>query len=205
MLDTGSQHTYVTEAVQNQLSLRAGGERIMSIVTFGSSEVRRCTCKNMTIALRCKDDSIVQLTVFAVPMICQPIASSSVFNHLDRFPHLDGLELAEDASANSPLDVGLLIGSDYYWEFLTGRIRRGEEGPVAIETKVGWVLSGPLPNHRKKFSSSGLMTYTLQVDTYPPKGQTLDNKLQSFWELESFGIPPSDRTMYDEFCEKVSF
>ena len=29
--------------------------------------------------------------------------------------------------------------------------------------------------------------------------------LKSFWELESFGIPPSDKTVYDDFCEKVKF
>ena len=30
-------------------------------------------------------------------------------------------------------------------EIVTGRICRGRSGPIAIETKLGWVLSGPVP------------------------------------------------------------
>ncbi len=43
------------------------------------------------------------------------------------------------------MEVDLLVGSDYYWELATGRICRGNDGPVAVETKLGWVLSGPVP------------------------------------------------------------
>ena len=47
-------------------------------------------------------------------------------------------------SQNVGMDVDLLIGSDFYWNFLAGEIRRGEVGSVAMKTKVGWVLSGPV-------------------------------------------------------------
>ena len=40
-----------------------------------------------------------------------------------------------------PIDI--LIGSDYYWQLVTGSICRGTSGPVAVHTKLGWVLSGP--------------------------------------------------------------
>ena len=40
-------------------------------------------------------------------------------------------------------ELHLLIGSDFYWSMVTGVIRRGRSGPTAIQTKVGWVLSGP--------------------------------------------------------------
>ena len=202
VLDTGSQHTYVTDTVRRELGLTTGGERNLSIVTFGSSEAKRRVCKYMTIALQCKDGSSRQLTVFSVPMICQPLAPSSMSEHLHRFPHLTGLELADDLSSDSPHEVGLLIGSDHYWEFLTGRIHRGEEGPVAVETRLGWVLSGPILNPSP---SMGLMTYSLRIDTMIPESQTLDDTLQSFWELESFGVPTTDKTAYDEFCEKITF
>ena len=39
----------------------------------------------------------------------------------------------------------MLIGADYYRNFFTGEIRKGRSpGPVALNTKLGWVLSGPL-------------------------------------------------------------
>ena len=176
----------------------------MLIVTFGSSEAKRQVCNYMRVGLRCRDDSMIHLTVFSVPTICQLIAPRFVAD-CHRFPHLAGLELADDVCTDSPLEIALLIGSDHYWEFLTGRIRRGEEGPVAIETRLGWVLSGPVSSGEEDSTSSGLMTYTLHVGAEFQETQKLDGTTKSFWELESFGIQPSDKTVYDNFCEKIKF
>ena len=44
--------------------------------------------------------------------------------------------------ADSDVDVDTLIGADYFWSIVTGVVRSGKEGPVAMETKLGWVLSG---------------------------------------------------------------
>lgn len=42
----------------------------------------------------------------------------------------------------------MLIGADYLWSFQEGRTIRGEPNePVAIESHLGWVLSGPLRGH----------------------------------------------------------
>ena len=46
---------------------------------------------------------------------------------------------------------------------------------------------------------------TLQVSTQNQETQKLDDTLRSFWELESFGILPSDKTIYDDFCVKIKF
>lgn len=105
----------------------------MSIVTFGSSEAKRQVCNYMRVGLRCRDDSMIHLTVFSVSTICQPITPCSVADYRDRLPYLAGLELADNMCTGSPLEIALLIGSDHYWEFLSGKIRRGE-GPVSIET-----------------------------------------------------------------------
>ena len=58
------------------------------------------------------------------------------------YTHLAGLDLA-DLSPDETLQVDMLIGSDFYWDFITGRTIRGRSGPVAVETTLGWVLSGP--------------------------------------------------------------
>ena len=43
------------------------------------------------------------------------------------------------------------------------------------------------------------MTHTLQVSSQHPEEHTLNETLKSFWELESFGIPATDPSLYDEF------
>ena len=55
------------------------------------------------------------------------------------------LNLADSDDSCSQVDVDILIGVDQYWQLTTGKTRRGSEGPVAVETELGWVLSGPAP------------------------------------------------------------
>jgi len=53
------------------------------------------------------------------------------------------IQLADcSGSARSTIDV--LIGSDFYWQLIGSEIRQGKQGPVAINSKVGSLLSGPL-------------------------------------------------------------
>ena len=41
--------------------------------------------------------------------------------------------------------IDVLIGADYLWNFQKGCTIRGKpDEPVAVETELGWVLSGPM-------------------------------------------------------------
>ena len=60
------------------------------------------------------------------------------------FSQIRNLTLADENSLKSS-DIDHLIGSDYYWHFMKNRIiRRNADEPVALETKLGYVLSGKL-------------------------------------------------------------
>ena len=98
-----------------------------------------------------------------------------------------------------------MVESDLYWDLITGKTCRGASGPVAIDTRLGWVLSGPTTSPIKEQTSAGLVTHTLRVDGLQQDMVTLDGRLKSFWELESFGVPDSDRSVYDMFQETVQF
>ena len=39
--------------------------------------------------------------------------------------------------------IEVLIASDYYWQLVSGRVIRGDDGPVALHTMLGCVLTGP--------------------------------------------------------------
>ena len=44
----------------------------------------------------------------------------------------------------APLDVDILIANDYYAVQITGDfIKMSQRGLVAMNTKIGWLLSGP--------------------------------------------------------------
>ena len=58
------------------------------------------------------------------------------------YQHLQDLDLADFASEDRQ-NIDVLIGSDHYWDFITGEVIRGETGPLAMASKFGWILSGP--------------------------------------------------------------
>ena len=90
------------------------------------------------------------------------------------------------------MEVYVLIGADYYWHFLTGAIKRGESDPTALQTKVGWALSGPV--HGGSALNSMQVNFTnihaLRVDTHnqfmdeSSENRALERKLAEFWDLE---------------------
>ncbi len=61
--------------------------------------------------------------------------------------------------------------------------------PIAIHTRLGWVLSGPMSSLDRPHPSVNLVTtHTLRVEFVPQDIGGLDDKLRAFWELESLGI-----------------
>ena len=101
------------------------------------------------------------------------------------------------------LKVDVLIGSQHYWDFVTGRIIREQSGPVAIETTLEWILSGPaeLPGQQRS-TVSLITTHTLWVEGVTNK--ELDTALRSFWELKSLGIQmPTKDPVSDQFASTI--
>jgi len=84
-------------------------------------------------------------------------------------------------------EIGLLIGADYLWEFQTGKTKRGKPGdPVAIETRLGWVLSGPLKCSDKQDVEG--IACTVKADCVT----SIEGELSRLWDFETLGIKPDD-------------
>ncbi len=97
----------------------------------------------------------------------------------DTLGYLSDLDLADITTNKDALEVDILIGSDYYWRFATGRVLRGRAGPTAVHTRLGWVLSGPLPGTGQRETATTLTTSThaLRVDEEATHNQ------KKFWDL----------------------
>ena len=48
-----------------------------------------------------------------------------------------------------------------------GQVIRGDSGPTAIHTKVGWILSGPANHLEVAVNLALASTYTLKIDVHP--------------------------------------
>ena len=146
------------------------------------------------------------LTLYVMPTICEPLVGQPISVCVKEYPHLMGLELADSVEPGSSMPIDVLIGSDYYWQLVTGSICRGVYGPIAVHTKLGWVLSGPSSRATTEQCAMNLsITHVLHAETHPMDTCTLDNQLRSFWELEALGIQDEEKTLYDDFVGNVKF
>ena len=102
------------------------------------------------------------------------------------YPHLKGLPLADFQTESSVLDVDILVGLDSYWLFMTGGcIKADSGGPVALESRLGWVLSGELQNCKETSSTAANFA---QTHVLFAQEQNLIDQISKFWSLESIGI-----------------
>ena len=83
------------------------------------------------------------LSVLIVPTIPSPL-QNAVQSQLTQLPYLQGLTLAHPVTSENEFELSLLIGANHYWDVIEDHIIRGN-GPTAMKSKLGYVLSGPLP------------------------------------------------------------
>ena len=75
-----------------------------------------------------------------------------------------------------------------------GKNKKGESGPTAIQTRLGWVLSGPVGQESPNviYTSNLATMHTLKCATEEGecKNDVLVQELKRFWDLETLGIQP---------------
>ena len=180
-LDLESQRSYCTTRLKRDLALCKLGEQDLPVMTFGSSGQSPCACEVVKVGLRLIDGETRHLTLFTVPMICEPIACQRVSICQAKFSHFSDLALADSSDGQTQMSVNILIGADQYWSLTTRRIWRAESGPVAVQTKSGWVLSGPVECLSQHRIQTSLVTHALHIDsTLSPDYNTLDATLKMF-------------------------
>ena len=206
LLDGGSQKSYLSERARDLLNLKSYGEQSLSIATFGSLRRTKKVCPIVNVCLTLKGYPKMSLSLYVVPTICEPLTEQPIADCIQAYPHLLGLDLADSPSPTNGLPVDLLVGADYYWKIVTGNVCRGEGGPTAIHTKLGWVLSGPSSQGNSENSLVNLsVTHVLHIGTDPSTDYALDNQLSTFWDLESFGVAENKGSVLEEFEERIRF
>lgn len=85
-----------------------------------------------------------------VAKICEPLNSQPIDFAVKQYPHLSNLPLADSNPRGLPLDIDVLIGSDYYWAIFDGRVIKGTKGPTAMSSKLGYILNGPVNNENNR-------------------------------------------------------
>ena len=208
LFDTGSQRTYITNSVQRRLNLKPTSRETLNLNTFGDNKFKRkdCDVYKLTLESRTDRDS-VEISAINFPTICSPVRTRVNTN----YAHLRGLELADHNEASKDDTIDILIGADHYWDFITGDIVRGEGGPIAISSKLGWLLSGRTTqsssNNHSTMSNLILAGDPCQNSAIPNRNDEIVDSLKRFWDTESIGITDNKQDSHqdDKFLQNIQF
>ena len=142
LFDSGSQRSYITDELRDKLGLKVEGKEILNLNTFGSNKYRKQSCTRVKVKVETSDRQFIEITALSHPVICSPIKSPV---NVNSYAHLLGLELADNLEdvENDHENIDILIGANFYHEFVLGETIRGSSGPVAVSSKLGWLVSGP--------------------------------------------------------------
>ena len=152
ILDSGSQHSYISRRAKEALHLIPEDECQLAIAAFGSKRSEQQRCEIVRVRAKTCDGPDAELTLLTVPFICEPLAVQPISLCRDTYNHLSCLELADASDGNTPLEVDLLIGSDYYWQQLTGEIRLTlpwKEAHAPLPTNYGMAVRRLRGLHRR--------------------------------------------------------
>ena len=198
IFDSCSQRSYITSQAREKLNLPTIGKETLLIKTFGDNSASVKECDVVQLCVRTLDGMNLYITSYVVPVICSPVSNQQSQSTLECYPYLQGLQLACDTSDSVSVDV--LIGADYYWSFFTGNIIKGDPyGPVALETKLGWVLSGPSVFSRLTRSCTVNLSSTHVLKIESTQMSDMKDDLQKFWDLETLGIKEHETSVYYKF------
>ena len=189
---------------REQLKLPTVGKETLLIKTFGDDSASIKECDVVQLCVRTLDGLNVYVTSYVVPVICSPVSNQQTQDTLECSPYLQGLQFACGTSDSVSVDV--LIGADYYWSFFTGNIiKRDPFGSVALETKLGWVLSGPAvcSTSTKSCTVNLSSTHVLKIES--TEISDMKDDLQKFWDLETLGIKEREASVYDKFSSDIRF
>jgi len=178
LFDEGAQRSFVTETLASRLDAKPHRKENLSISSFGGSTSRNNQVSLINFVLETTQGD-VKISALVVPKIAAPI-QNFVNSDLRNLAHLQGLTLAHPVSSIEKFEISLLIGVDYYWEIVGNHIVRGR-GPTAMQSKLGYLLSGPLSAPPESITGS-VHSYTTQ---------TFDLKVSNCPELLMNNCSPS--------------
>ena len=204
LFDTGSHKTFVTSRVVRELSI--GPKRVdpLGIKTFGSKMVDEKMREVVELELvSVNGKNRVKIEAYVVDRISD-VNNEHVEVVKKDYPHLSSVWFSDICTSQDVLEVDILVGIDYLWDIQEDELIRGEPGqPVAVKTKLGWVLSGPLRGKNVQ----GLMrsNISLVIDsTALSKKQKLEEDVHKLWDLETLGIKRGDE-VYEDLLDRVEF
>ena len=147
------------------------------------------TVKSLAVApifVHTLNDTKILVTVLIVPKLAAPVRNS-VRTHLNQLSYLQHLPLAHPVTNDENFNITI---ADFYWHFVQDTVVCGD-GPTAVESRLGYLLSGPLP------LSQSVSISCVQISSF--SCLTEDTDYSTFWKMESMGTTTPQKNSDAEF------
>ncbi|XP_057299451.1 uncharacterized protein LOC130630070 [Hydractinia symbiolongicarpus] len=206
LFDSGSQLSYITPQARKKLNLKTVSKKELSIKVFGGEHsTKKLDLVKFEIKSTISNESI-NVSTF-VNDICKPVSGQTINFAVENYEHLQGLRLA-DQNFSDDLHVDILIGADYYWNFFTKTVLRSSSGgPVAMGSKLGFILSGPVSTvSTTPVTANMACTHSLLIMKETQSDyEILNENVNKFFNLECLGISSEEPSIYDKFTDEIKF
>jgi hypothetical protein len=209
LFDSGSHKSYITAKSAKLAGLKVMRKELLGLSTFGQEAKvteERDVVRVDVMPLR--SSKVLSLEAYVVPVISR-VRNEHIEVVKHDFPHLKDLWFSDVNKTAKELEIDLLIGSDNLWNFQRGRILRGEpDEPVARETELGFVLSGPLKGSCLNEDEGTFTNFVVgeRIGDVTQNGANVrvDDVVNRLWDLDSLGIKQTDE-VYEEFGDNIDF
>ena len=191
LFDEGAQRSFISQEMATKLNLQPSGKENISLASFGSTSATHTNLPTGVIQIHTVTGDKIPISVLIVPKIAPPL-QNMLRTSLQQVPHLKSLQLAHPITENENFEISVLIGADYYWNFVQDHIIRGD-GPTAVQSKLGYLLSGPLPAHPH---SSNISSFHVSTQSMKEASD-----FERFWNIESAGTQPTANNPDEQFLQ----
>jgi hypothetical protein len=193
LLDQGSQASFVTEAVVQDLGIKKIPiQGTISGLGGDQTSVRSRYMVNLKVQSLTDPTFQIVLKAYVLNKITTYLPGKTVA--VPQWVELQKLTLA-DPKYHTPNKIDVLLGAEVYCQVLREGMMRGPKGsPVAQCTTLGWILSGPIGSGSANESVTVLHA---QVNE--------DEIIKRFWEMESEPLLTQKRilSVEEQRCEDI--
>ena len=184
ILDGGSHLSFIKESVSKLLGLQIIGKQDINLNTFGSENSTRLSLRNIVLIKlfsQFNKNSVI-IEAIEIPDICADVIGSPIKSTI-----CAKYELADSPNNFASIEgIGLLVGANYYWRIVSDEQERITEDLVAVNTKFGWTVHGPIRGSREENQSNVNLSLVLTVcEAEPDKNEFA---LEKFWNLEQVAM-----------------
>ena len=169
-----------------KLKLAPIHQKRLHLNTFGSDTFATKECDVVQFLLQGPGQQAIEMTACTSPVICSRLPA---LIDVTKYAHLAELQLADDYTDPESSGIDVLIGSNYYWSVVTGKMVNEVSGPVAVNSVFEWLLSGlGNINNNDVYHTHVIITDTTDGSPRDIPDDLLSRTLKQFWDSESIGI-----------------